>query len=152
MTLHLHTATAADLDDAARLFDLYRQFYEQPADRALARGFLAERLARAESVLLLARDEQGQAVGLCQLYPSFCSVEARPIYVLYDLFVDPAARRAGVARALLQAAEDRAVADGKARLDLTTAHTNTAAQALYRSMGWRRDEVYQTFNRWPGQA
>lgn len=152
MPLTLHTAGPADLDDAARLFDLYRQFYEQPADRALARGFLADRMAGGESVLLLARDEGGHAVGLCQLYPSFCSVEARPIYVLYDLFVDPAARRAGVARALLQAAEARAVADGKGRLDLTTAHTNAAAQALYRSMGWRRDEVYQTFNRWPGQA
>jgi hypothetical protein len=26
------------------------------------------------------------------MYPSFCSVEAAPIYTLYDLFVSPLAR------------------------------------------------------------
>lgn len=143
-------AQAADLEPVAELFDLYRQFYDQPADRALARQFIGERLARQESVVLLAQSAGG-LLGFCQLYPSFCSVEARPIYVLYDLFVQPAARRAGVGRLLLQAAEARALQDGKARLDLTTARKNTGAQALYASLGWVRDEVFLAYNRWVGR-
>ena len=138
-------ASAADLPAAAALFDAYRQFYDQPADPARALAFLAERLARREAILLLAEDRQGRAVGLCQLYPSFCSVEAAPIYVLYDLFVDLSARRLGIGRQLLQAAHARALEDGKLRMDLTTAHSNTKAQALYESMGWRHDTVFRTY-------
>lgn len=140
-------AQAADLEPVAELFDLYRQFYEQPADPALARQFIAERLARQESVVLVAQSASGGLVGFCQLYPSFCSVEARPIYVLYDLFVLPAARQSGVGRWLLQAAEARALQDGKARMDLTTARSNVPAQTLYASLGWVRDEVFLAYNR-----
>lgn len=133
-----------DLQETARLFDLYRQFYEQPADSALSERFIRARTGNAESVVLVA-DDGGALVGFCQLYPSFCSVAAGPIYVLYDLFVDASARRRGVAKALLAAAHERARADGKARMDLTTAKTNAKAQALYESMGWRRDEVFFTY-------
>ena len=86
-------------------------------------------------------------VGFCQLYPSFCSVEAKPIYVLYDLFVAPTTRKTGAGRALMLAAEARARADGKARTDLTTAKTNLRAQALYESLGWVRDEVFYAYNK-----
>lgn len=138
---------AADLPAAALLFDQYRQFYEQPADAALARRFMAERFERGESVVLLAEDSGGALLGFCQLYPSFCSVEAAPIYVLYDLFTAQAARRRGVGRMLLHAAARRAAQDGKARMDLTTARSNLQAQALYESLGWVRDEVFLAYSR-----
>jgi ribosomal protein S18 acetylase RimI-like enzyme len=47
---------------------------------------------------------------------------------------------------LLKAAEARAAADGKARMDLTTAKTNNAAQSLYESLGWVRDEVFYSYS------
>lgn len=140
-------AGPGDVAALAALFDLYRQFYEQPADLPLAERFLQERMARQESVILVAESDGSGLQGFCQLYPSFCSVEAQPIYVLYDLFVHPSARRSGVARLLLQAAEARAAVDGKARMDLTTAKTNQKAQALYASLGWVRDEVFYTYSR-----
>jgi ribosomal protein S18 acetylase RimI-like enzyme len=62
--------------------------------------------------------------------------------VLYDLFVDPAQRRRGAAKALLQAAAEHASRAGALRMDLATAKTNTAAQSLYESLGWVRDEVF----------
>lgn len=40
-----------------------------------------------------------------------------------------------------------AVQDGKRRMDLTTAKTNRAAQSLYESLGWVRDEVFWAYNR-----
>ena len=153
-------ATPADLDVLAPLFDAYRQFYAQPADLALARAFLAERMQRQESVILLAvapagstapgtdtTAENDSVTGFCQLYPTFCSVEARPIYTLYDLFVRPEARRSGAGKALLLAAESLAAAHGKARMDLTTARTNLTAQAAYASLGWVRDEVFLAYSK-----
>jgi ribosomal protein S18 acetylase RimI-like enzyme len=134
-----------DLPETARLFDLYRQFYEQRPDLMHAERFIRARTENGESVILVAHASSGALAGFCQLYPSFCSVAAAPIYVLYDLFVAQEARRSGVAKALLAAAHERARADGKVRMDLTTAKANLKAQALYESMGWRRDEVFFTY-------
>ena len=146
----IRLAGLEDLDTLAPLFDAYRQFYEQPADVAQARAFLAQRLQRAESVVLLAEGTDGQGLGFCQLYPSFCSVEAQPIFSLYDLFVQPVARRTGLGRALLRAAEALALERGVARLDLTTARSNVRAQALYESEGWVLDRVFLAYQRHPG--
>ena len=148
MPIPIRPAQASDLPEVSALFDQYRQFYNQAADLALAQRFMAERFERSESVLLLAQSTETQAlIGFCQLYPSFCSVEAAPIYTLYDLFVAPEARGLGAGRALLLAAEARASADGKARMDLTTAKTNLQAQALYESLGWLRDVHFHAYSK-----
>lgn len=138
---------ATDLPGLARLFDLYRQFYEQAPDLALAQRFMAERFERSESVVLVAQASGGELVGFCQMYPSFCSVEAAPIYTLYDLFVSPQSRGLGAGRQLLLEAEARATADGMVRMDLTTARTNLKAQSLYASLGWVQDDVFLAYNR-----
>lgn len=147
MTLQIRRAGVADTPVIAPLFDTYRQFYEQAPDLALATRFIEARLRQGESLVLLAQDAHGQAVGFCQLYPSFCSVQACKIFVLYDLFVAPPARTHGVGRQLLLAAEALAREHGVQRLDLTTAKTNVKAQSLYESLGWVRDEVFLTYNR-----
>jgi len=141
----LRPAGVDDVDTLAPLFDAYRRFYEQPGDIALASAFLQERLERGESVIFVAEAE-GQLLGFCQLYPSWCSVAAARIFVLYDLFVDEGVRRAGVGRELMLAAQSFGRAAGAARLDLSTARTNARAQALYESLGWRRDEVFLTYS------
>jgi ribosomal protein S18 acetylase RimI-like enzyme len=145
-TLRIERATLAHLETIAPLFDAYRQFYEQEPDLPKARSFIAARLQGNASTLLLAYSSAGQAVGFCQMYPSFCSVLAEPIAVLYDLYVAPAARQTGAGRALLVAARDHALHNGFARMDLTTAKTNAPAQALYRSLGWIKDEVFDAYN------
>jgi len=140
-------AIAGDLNPIARLFNAYREFYDQPADPSRATEFIRERLARGDSVILVAERADSGIVGFCQLYPTFCSVEAASIYVLYDLFIAADQRRSGAARALLLAAEAHAAAEGRVRMDLSTARTNRAAQALYESLGWVRDDVYCVYNR-----
>ncbi len=142
MPIHTRQATIDDLDQIAPLFDAYRQFYGQPADLALARGFLTERLRHQQSVIFLALDAAGAAVGFTQLYPSFSSVNAGRIYVLNDLFVAPSARRRGIAAGLLCHAADFGRAIGAVRLSLSTALDNAAAQKLYETMGWQRDEKF----------
>jgi ribosomal protein S18 acetylase RimI-like enzyme len=140
-------ATLADLASIAPLFNAYRQFYEQADNLAVATTFINDRLANAESVIILALDGTQKAVGFCQLYPTFCSVEAAPIYTLYDLYVSPQARRTGAATALLQAAAAHAAQTGRVRMDLTTARTNLSAQALYESLGWAQDKVFLSYNK-----
>lgn len=146
-TIRTRIATPADLDVIASLFDAYRQFYGQESDLALARSFIRDRLKNNESVVLLATNDAEQALGFCQLYPTFCSVEAKPIYSLYDLFIRPEERRSGAARTLLLAAERLAAENGKARMELATARTNKAAQAAYESLGWIRDEAFYTYSK-----
>lgn len=144
--LSIKVAGVDDINSVAVLFDLYRQFYEQAPSLELAMRFIKQRLCNQESIILLA-EEYGEPIGFCQLYPSFCSVIAAPIYVLYDLFVHPEKRRTGAGRALLLAAEKQAEAAGIARMDLTTARVNTSAQALYESLGWEKDTVFIAYNK-----
>ena len=151
MNILTREARQSDIPAIAELFDLYRQFYEQPPDVAVALAFINERFRNNESVILVAENESSGLVGFCQLYPTFCSVEAKPIYVLYDLFVLATARQSGAGKLLLKAAETRAAADGKARMDLTTAKANKAAQSLYESLGWVRDEVFYSYSIGVGQ-
>jgi ribosomal protein S18 acetylase RimI-like enzyme len=146
-TLNTRIAMGADIEVVVPLFDAYRQFYQQVPDLSLARRFIASRIHNQESVIILALNETDEAIGFCQLYPTFCSVDATPIYSLYDLYVSPAARCSGAGRVLLQAAERHAAENGKARMDLTTAKTNHSAQSVYESSGWVRDEVFYAYSK-----
>lgn len=139
-------AQLADVGIVAPLFDAYRQFYGKPSDPDLAARFLTERLANGESVVYVAETRDGEAVGFTQLYPTFSSVSAGRIYILNDLFVAPAARRANVGRGLLHAAREFARGKGALRLALSTAQSNEKAQMLYESEGWVRDDQYYHYS------
>jgi ribosomal protein S18 acetylase RimI-like enzyme len=142
----IRPALTEDLDALAELFDGYRRFYEQPSNIDLARDYLHERMSRDESMIFVCESEDGSLLGFVQLYPTFCSVEARPILVLYDLFVTETARRGGVGRALMEAAQAYGREQGVARLDLSTAVDNLAGQALYESLGWERDADFYHYS------
>ena len=146
MTDTVCRASIEDLDRLVPLFDGYRQFYGQQSDLIVAHQFLADRLARSESVVLIAEGRDGAAVGFVQLFPTFSSIPAAPIYLLSDLFVTPAERRRGVGRLLLNAAAEAARAAGAVRLELSTAITNVPAQRLYESLGWKREEEFYQYS------
>jgi ribosomal protein S18 acetylase RimI-like enzyme len=147
LLIHTRLATLLDAPIVAPLFDAYRQFYLQSPDLALATRFITERLQSQQSYIIVALDQDDTAVGFCQLYPSFCSVIAQPIVVLYDLYVQPHTRRSGAGRKLLQTADALGRSLGAQRMDLTTAKTNVGAQSLYASEGWILDKVFLTYNK-----
>src|SRR4029450_4650705 len=94
-------ATLPDIHLVAPQFHLYRQFYQQPPNPELARGFITERLERNESVIFLALDDESnppRAAGFVQLYHLFSSTQARPMWLLNDLYVSALYRRNGVGR------------------------------------------------------
>ena len=136
---------ASHLDKVARLFDAYRGFYGQPSNLTHSRNFIAERIARDESVIFLAEDTAGQALGFVQLYPAFSSIDAHRTWLLSDLFTTPEARGRGVGSLLLNTARAFAVLSGAKGMVLETATDNVGAQQLYESLGYVRDEGYYTY-------
>lgn len=137
---------ASDAFIAAPLFDAYRKFYGMPSDIDIAAQFLRERLVAEESVVVLASVSK-EHVGFAQLFRSFSSVHACRVLILNDLFVAPAARRRGVASALLRYAETLALQCGIHRLVLETTRANVNAQALYARAGWLLDTNAVLFHR-----
>jgi ribosomal protein S18 acetylase RimI-like enzyme len=144
--IRIRGAFDSDLPALGRLFDEYRQFYRLPADLEKSTSYLTARLRALDSTVLVAVDDAGELCGFTQLYPTWCSLLAGPVYVLYDLYVTPEARRRGVGRALIEAATERGRRDGKLRMTLSTAKTNLSAQSLYESLGWERDEEFLVYN------
>lgn len=138
--------THQQLDAATTLFDGYRQFYEQPSDLAGCRQFLTENLEQKRSDFFLLLDADDKAVAFSQLYPMYCSTAMQKFYYLSDLYADPRQRGRGYARALMLYLIDHYRAQGVHRLTLETARTNTTAQRLYESLGYRRDEVFLTYH------
>lgn len=129
------------LEGVSKLFDRYRIFYQQSSDLEAAKRFLQKRLQKGDSTILLAIDNSN-AVGFTQLYPSFSSVSMKRVWILNDLFVEETYRKQGIATKLMDAAENFARETGAVRIALATHISNIAAQALYESRGYFKDEVF----------
>lgn len=141
-------ATAEDLDALGPLFDAYRVFYGYSSDLPVARAYIAARMNGGDSTVLVAAESDelsSPVLGFTQLYPTWCSLELSRIFVVYDLIVSPAGRGRGVAVALMEAAREFGAANGAARLELATAHTNVPAQRLYEGLGWVLDTEYRHY-------
>lgn len=138
LTMTIFQATVDHLGRLVSLFDGYRQFYGQGSDPAAAAEFLKDRLSKNESVIFLAT-EGDSALGFVQLYPSFSSVSLKRLWILNDLFVDPAGRRKGVAKALIKRSTEFALETKSKGLVLETGIENKAAQRLYQKCGWSKE-------------
>ena len=146
MTIHeVLQATPADVGEVAPLFDLYRQFYGKSPNEEAARRFLFARLSKGESVVFYARHE-GKTVAFLQLYPVFSSVNLSRQWILNDLYVLEKARQHGYGRALVERAHRLAEETHAHSLVLETAVGNHAAQRLYESLGWKRDDEFYRYN------
>ncbi|HEX5842088.1 MAG TPA: GNAT family N-acetyltransferase [Pseudomonas sp.] len=143
--MHIKAASTADLEQLSELFAGYLSFYQADKPLPELRDFLAARLSRGDSTLFIACDERGQAQGFVQLYPFFASLALAPAWLLSDLYVSPAVRRQGFGEALMNAARAHAEANGACGLQLETAKSNLAGQALYERLGYVRDEVFYTY-------
>jgi GNAT superfamily N-acetyltransferase len=76
----------------------------------------------------------------------------KPLCILNDLFTIPDARGLGAGTALIARAREHALVKGAFRLRLRTAHDNLTAQNVYEKLGFKRDEIYFTYDLEPGNA
>lgn len=125
-----------EADHVIELFDQYRVFYKQPSDIVLASAFIRERLANNESVIFVAFDDAGTAIGFTQLYPKYSSARAVKNWILNDLYVEPGHRKQGVGEKLIKAAMDHGIQTGSKFIQLETAKDNYTAQSLYKAIGF----------------
>ncbi len=104
-----------------------------------ARAFwrtIADGVARAERVLLVAEDAEGHVVGTVQLVLALPENQPHRADVA-KMLVSPSTRRRGIAEQLLHAVEVEAVREGRTLLVLDTV-TGTSAYRLYTRNGWQR--------------
>ncbi|MFK7803616.1 MAG: N-acetyltransferase family protein [Anaerolineae bacterium] len=141
-----YRATLEHLEPVADLFDQYRQFYEQEPNLEGCREYIRSRLTNDESVIFVAEDNTGTIVGFTQMYRSFCSVEMKQIIYLYDLFVAPAVRKQGVGRLLMNTAKEFSEGFGASRMTLETGIDNHPGQALYESLGYKRNTEFYAYD------
>lgn len=130
MAVSIRPVVASDEPEWRRLFLAYIAFYEaEVADDVVGATF--DRVLDGTFLGLLAVDEGGRPMGLAHvlIHPSTWS---RSSYCyLEDLFVDPAARGAGIGRALIEAVYREADARVCSRTYWVTREDNATARALY---------------------
>lgn len=124
--------TQADRDDWLALWNGYLTFYEERlAPDVTDRTF--HRLVTPGSGIhgAIARDADGNAVGIVHwlVHPSTWST--RGYCYLEDLFVSPTARGGGVGRALIDHVRRWAEDAGVEKVYWLTAESNSTARALY---------------------
>ena len=131
----------AGVEDAAAITRLLHDFnveFSEPTPGVeelteTVRGLLAE----GEIVVLLPGDGP-DGLALLRFRPSLWSAGLESH--LQELYVVPPLRGRGIGRALLEAAIEYARERGADYLDLNTGETDTAARALYESMGFSNRE------------
>ena len=108
-------------------------------------SFLGTQLDEPNIVILVA-ERDGEVLGY-----TYAGVEGTdymslrgPAGVLHDIVVDPAHRRNGVGRMLLDATLEALKARGAPRVVLSTAERNHAAQRLFDGAGFRRTMIEMT--------
>jgi GNAT superfamily N-acetyltransferase len=140
--LTIERATDPDLGELLPLLRGYCDFYEvAPSDDellALSRALIGD--PECEGVQLLARDDEGRAVGFATIYWSWATTSAERIGVMNDLFVAPEARGTGVAEALIEACRAECAARRAGKLTWQTATDNTAAMKVYDRVGATREQ------------
>jgi ribosomal protein S18 acetylase RimI-like enzyme len=139
--MEVFLANINHLESIAVLFDKYRIFYNQASNIEAAKKFLQERFQNNDSVVFAANDN-GKLIGFIQLYPSFSSVSMKRVWILNDLYVEESYRRRGIAKLLMNVAEEYAKETGGVRLVLATQVSNITAQKLYEARNYTKDEEF----------
>jgi GNAT superfamily N-acetyltransferase len=138
----IERVTEADLDDLLPLMRGYCDFYEvDPSDEQLlelSRALLAA--PEHEGIQLIARDDDGRAVGFATVYWTWQTLSASRLAVMNDLFVAPEGRGGGVADALIAACAEEGCRHGATTLSWQTAKDNQRAQKVYDRVGAERSE------------
>ena len=132
------TAGPDEAVEVARLFGRFRDWFgrTEPSDEVFLEG--AERLIASHDAeyLLAARTRGAEPEGVCQLRFRWGLWYGAPDCLLEDLYVEDAARGAGLGRALVELALERASARGCARIELDVSEENTPARRLYERFGF----------------
>jgi len=145
MTPTVRPATAADLPLIAALIRELAD-YEQLADEVrFDEAGLGERLfgTRPYAEVLIG-EVDGKAQAFALFFHNFSTFEGKPGVYLEDLYVRPAARGAGLGKALLKALAAIAVERDCARLEWWVLDWNAPSIGFYQKLGARPMDEWTT--------
>ena len=132
---------SAALNDLESLTALLQELFEIESDfspdSARQLSGLKLLLKKDDAVILVA-ESGGEVVGMCTLQTLISTAEGGPVGLLEDMLVKSYARRQGIGKTLLLAAEKWAARRGLSRLQLLTENDNEAALRFYFRCGWQR--------------
>jgi GNAT superfamily N-acetyltransferase len=138
--IDVQAATQHDIFGLAALFSEMQRHYKRPVtnEQALEAANIACRPVRDlfDPRVLLAKLD-GAVAGSIVLNVTFPAYELTRALYIRDLYVARAARRCGVAQALVRAAAYVTYSQGFSALDWTTEGTNFGAQQMYEVCGAR---------------
>lgn len=120
-------------------------------DRLSDAAFLESLIGNPEQQLLLVAEREGRLIGSASALRA-SGVKRGHRADVYAMYVTPAERGQGVARALMETLLERLRAWGVERVDLSVTDAAPAAQGLYRSLGfveWGQD---RDSLRWQGSS
>ena len=86
--------------------------------------------------LMLARDDQGRAVGYALCQKTISSFEGAPSVNLHDIYLEESLRGEGVGSRMIARIEAKARAMGCRKITLEVDRENTGAQRLYTALGF----------------
>ena len=147
------TVRVATLDDLETVVRLRLALLREHRDNAIYGRLRADAAERARSLYtgqltaagesIFLAEHGREAVGILRCVESSSSPLLHPARYCYvsSVYVVPAARRGGVLRALLAAAEDWCRARGLAEVRLHNAADNPVANATWEALGFRTVEV-----------
>jgi GNAT superfamily N-acetyltransferase len=128
------TIRPAEARDEMRWRELwagYIKFYRASVPEETTANTWKQILDPKSNIAALVAVKDGAVIGICNYLFHDNTWSTKPICYLQDLFVDPAARGGGAAKALILACEERAKAKGAFRLYWQTQEFNGAARSLY---------------------
>lgn len=145
------TIRAVDASDRSAwqpLWDAYVTFYESTVPEDVTDSTFARIVEDDELHGAMAWDDDGEAIGLVHWLFHAATWSKGTYCYLEDLFVCPAARGKGAAKALIEHVNQAARAAGSDKVYWITHESNVAAQALYDRVATRTGFIHyeQTLN------
>jgi ribosomal protein S18 acetylase RimI-like enzyme len=131
-------AGVADAEAIARLLHDFNTEFGEPTPGVAALTERIRELLDGDEITVLLGGDGPDGLALLRFRPALWS-RTLDCY-LEELYVVPDRRGRGLGRALMEAAMDAARDAGAAHMDLGTAETDTAARALYESLGFSNRE------------
>lgn len=122
----------------ARLLRDFNREYDEPTPEIETLTATCRRLLDDDEMTVVLAGEGPDGLALLRFRPALWA-EGAEAY-LQELYVILALRGRGIGRALLEAAIELSRRRGAAGIDLNTGETDTAARALYESMGFTNRE------------
>lgn len=135
---------ARQVERMAGLLDLFARAFEDPEHYASARpsrGYL-ENLLRDDGFFVLLASKADEVVGGLVAYELRKFEQERSEVYIYDLAVDEAHRRQGIATALIEALKPMAMARGAHVIFVQAEYVDPPAIALYTKLGTREDVLH----------